>query len=510
MKSHNASDIAVRAIALAAGLLPAAFAPAAAQVSTPATVSGAAPAAASAAAPATERPASVQAGGDALLALSLADFLRTAEARSGALAARRLEEERAQAAVGEARARGMPQVNMIVTGSWLSNPPAGITLAKGSFGSIPVTNPLNPAQPVMVSLPNEDVVFMDDTEPSYFKIALVLDQLLYSWGKIEKSVRIAGLEVEASKGSTSQARLELRRDAAKVYIGSVLARDSLATLTAVEALLAEAAADRERAWKGGAATLQDALEARARVASATRQRIALEEGLATALSALEFYAGSRPDPATLSTAPRSRLPDLDEAALAQASIDESPAIEILRLRVRQAALGEETMRASLLGLPDFFLNAGYEFKGQGLPFEGGGLSEDWDYGLTVTIGGRVTLFDSFSSADRLRQATARRKAADIGLAETLRSAPLGMRRLVEAARVAAAELDDAKAQAELARERAKNATAAYANDLFTRAEERSARAASLGAGLAVIAAAGKLEMALLEIEYASGAPIGER
>ncbi len=430
--------------------------------------------------------------------LELGQVLAAARPRSGALAAARLDAERAAAAVGEARARGLPQLSLTATGSWLSNPPEGMTVAAGTLGQLP-------AQLGGAKLPAEDLVFVDDAKPTYFKASLVLDQLLFSWGKAAKSVEAAEAGLDSARSSARKAGLDLEREASGAYFGAVLARDSLALLGKALGLLDEIVADKETAMAQGTATAQELLEARSRRAALAAQRTGAEEGLASALAALEFHSGLRPEPGELATPPRDALPDIDEAALA-AALGSSPELESLRARARQAAIGEAIGRASLAGLPDFFLNATYDFKGQGPPFAAG-WEDLYDYGLTVTIGGRASLFDSFSSARRLDQARAQRAAAEAGAAELARSSELRARRLVEAARKAAASLEAARAAAELARERARNASVALENELLTRAEERGARIAALAAELELAAARGGLESALLDIERALGEPL---
>jgi outer membrane protein TolC len=383
---------------------------------------------------------------------------------------------------------------LTTTGSWLSNPPEGYSIKANSFELSPFG-----------SFPAADVAIVADAEPSYFKASLYLDQLLFSWGKVEKAVKVASLELEAAKSATRKASLDIGREAAGAYFGAVLARDSLAPLQQARALFAEIVADRESAYAQGIATLQDALEARSRFASLAARCAAAEEGLATALAALEFYTGLRASAAELVTPPREALPALDEVEIA-AALGSAPDIESLRARARQAALGEEISRASLAGLPDFFLRASYDLEGQGPPFAAG-WEELYDYGLTVTLGGKATFFDSLSSQSRLEQAKARRRAAEAGAAELARSAALRARRLVDAARQAQATLDASRAASELAKERARNASTALENELTTRAEERGARIAALAAEVELAVARGALELALVEIESALERPL---
>ena len=59
----------------------------------------------------------------------------------------------------------------------------------------------------------------------------------------------------------------------------------------------------------------------------------------------------------------------------------------------------------------------------------------------------------------------------------------------------------------LAAERARNATSAFENELLTRAEERGARVAAIGAELELVLTRLKVETSLLELERALGAPL---
>lgn len=435
-----------------------------------------------------------QAGDATLEALT-----ESARAMSGTLKIKRLEAARAGYAVNEAWTRAMPQIAFTGSFSYMTDPPEGIKIAQGAFGNAPGFGSEYP-----VSLPDQDYVLIDDTKPTYFKIAGSLDQVLWTWGKIEKSIRIAELERGSAEIAVRASDRELARDLAKAYFAAVLARESLAGLREAEALMAGIVEDQKKALEEGTITRQELLDAKAKAAQLTSQRVRAEEGLATGLDALEFYAGRRPEAADLGTAMREAVPDLDEKALVGTALGGSTELASLRIRSSEARLAEEIRAASLAGFPDLSLNVTWNLTGQDIPFVGTNWTDTWDSGFYFTIGGKVTLFDSLSSVWRLREAASQREQAEIGVREMERGMGIQIRRLVEAARTNAASVAEKRAQAELAAEQAKNAAVSRENELITRTEERGARIAAISADLALTLARFQTETSLLDLEYATG------
>ena len=432
--------------------------------------------------------------------LTVESAIGAARATSGTLRVKRLEVERTEYALREARTRSMPQLGLTASSTYMTNPPEGITIRQGSFGAAPV-----PGSEYPVFLPDQDYVLVKDTEPTYFTLTGTLDQVLWTWGKIEKAAKIAELDRAAAEVAVEASARQLDADVARAYFGAVASRDSLELLREAEALAGEMVADRERAFAEGTLVKQDVLEIRSQAAQITAQRVRAEEGLATGLDALELYTGSRPDPASLASGYRDALPEIDEKALVQSALASSTELKTLSLKGRQAELAEELRRASLMGLPDISLRLTLDIKGQEVPFVGGNWTDTWDTNLMLTIAGKVTLFDSLASVWSLKQAQAQSTEAAEGAAELARGMRIQVRRLVDAARTNAALVVQRQAEAEYAAEQARNAAVSYENEIITRGEERGARLQAVVARLTLLLARLQTEYAILDLELLSGA-----
>jgi len=431
---------------------------------------------------------------------SLALMIARAKNVSGTLKVKRLEAARTGYAVNEAWSKALPQLALTSSFTYMTNPPEGITISQGALGSSPTVGSEYP-----VSIPDQDYVLIEDTKPTYFKTSASLDQVLWTWGKIQKSIRIAELERGSAEVAVRASERELVRDLTKAYFGAILARDSLGKLRDAEALMAGIVEDQSKALEEGTITKQELLDAKAKAAQVTSQRVRAQEGLATGLDALEFYTGGRPEAAALDTAMRETAPDLDEKALVGTALGGSTELETLRIKSGEARLAEDIRTASLMGLPDFSLNVTWNLTGQDIPFVGTNWTDTWDSGFYFTIGGKVNLFDSLSSVWKLKQASSQREQAETGVRELERGMGIQVRRLVEAARNNAASVAEKRAQAELAAEQAKNATVARENEMVTRTEERGARIAAISADLAFLLARFQTEISIVDLEYATGA-----
>lgn len=425
-----------------------------------------------------------------------------ATGHSGQLSIKYLDLKRTSAAEQEARARGLPRITFTGSATFMTNPPAGIAIKQGAFGNSPTIGSEFP-----VSIPEQDYVLVKDPENTYFKLSLALEQVLWTGGKINAAISIAGIERQLADNDLRGMTVGLSRDVAAAYFGAVLARDSLRLLDEAVALFTEIVADKQTGFDGRTGTLQDLLEAKANAARISAQRAKAAEGLHTGLAALEFYTGRRPDADDLVDRPRQVLPTLDETRIRTTAKSSSSELAALRLRTEQARLAEAIDQASLPFRPDISLNVSLDITGQEIPLVKGNWTDTWDYNILFTIGGKLALFDAGAANARLQQATARREAAEAGQAEMDRGLDLMIRRLIETARSAAANIAEKQAALDLAVEQRRVAGIAFRNQLITRGEERGARVAAIAAELELVLAQWKLESALLEIEHAMAAAL---
>jgi len=76
-------------------------------------------------------------------ALSLEEALALSEDNAEALRIRELAVEKNRLRVNEARAKTLPRVTLEASGSYLANPPEGITVKAGELGSFTLPPPFN-------------------------------------------------------------------------------------------------------------------------------------------------------------------------------------------------------------------------------------------------------------------------------------------------------------------------------------------------------------------------------
>ena len=100
-------------------------------------------------------------------------------------------------------------------------------------------------------------------------------------------------------------------------------------------------------------------------------------------------------------------------------------------------------------------------------------TDTWDQGF-CSIGGKVTLFDSFASVWKLKQAAFQREQAELGVREMERGMGVQVRRLVDAARTQCRLRRGERARRSWPRSRPTSAVSRE-NEMITRTEERGAR-----------------------------------
>ena len=88
----------------------------------------------------------------------------------------------------KARSARLPSLSASASYSYLGLPPRGVTLEAGELGTIDLDGP-GPMGPIL--LPGEETVFLEDTGHNYFQAGLVLNQPLYTWGKLNGAVEAA-------------------------------------------------------------------------------------------------------------------------------------------------------------------------------------------------------------------------------------------------------------------------------------------------------------------------------
>jgi HAE1 family hydrophobic/amphiphilic exporter-1 len=437
--------------------------------------------------------AACQAGGEPLSIDAAYAAVTTA---SEAVRVKRLELEKSSARHAQAVTQAFPRLDVQASGSYMTNPPAGITVPAGSLGTLP---------PALGSLPlpPQDTSVVEAAKSTTMKVDATLSQPLFTWGKISNAIRLASLEVEASGAQLAGQERDTEHDVHTAYFGALLAEQSASALSSMRTILTGILEDRRKSFGEGTIIRQQVLEAESNVASLDSRLTDAEEARRTAYESLGYLTGLDPQAITLATPFRSEIPDLDEEVLKEAALKGSSALALSRTRVSQARARLDIERGGSALLPDLSLLATLEVTSPQSPLLGGSMSA-WTANFIVSVVGRVRVIDSGESCFKVQQAQKDMEEAGEGLSGAEKALKLSVRKGVQAARSAAGAAREKAARLAAAEEQAKNARVSFQNGLSTREELSSAELALAQARLDGILAGYNLEQSLGSLEYITG------
>lgn len=428
--------------------------------------------------------------GAAPLALSIAEAQALARKNADEVRARAASLDAALGAVKAAKAAFYPKISASASGAYLTNPPAGMTLSKGAFGSMTIPGVGT------IDIPSEDVVVVPTASDTYVKGNITFTQPIVAWGKIRAAVDIAAFEAQASLALRDGARRDAEREANRAYFSAKLALESGTILGELRRLAASIVEDRQASLDQGLGTRERLLAAQADLAGIEDRIVEAQEGASSALASLEALTGL-PDGAAIRTVSdfRSQLPPLDEAGLKAAAVSASAEWQSADAHLREAERAVDLQRGSSVLLPDLAFFASLDAAG---PHSGWTNSWTWDLSLGLSVS--AELFDAGASAARLDQARSQRDAAAAALRGAETSARLAARRAVQAAREAAAALQKAEARAAWTAELLRNARSSAESQLTSRQDLNGAAIQDAAARLDLLSARYTLEESLADLD----------
>jgi len=429
-------------------------------------------------------------------ALTLDRAVELALAANQSLERARLEVDAARAGLVEAQAASRPTVDANAGLAYLVNPPDGITIPAGAFGTV-----TDPSSTFPARVPDSPVVLVDDPENLGVSLALQIDQPLYTWGKLRAGERAASAGVDASRSRMDLSRREVTRQVSRAFAAVAAARESLPLVEEIVRVLQDRVADAQAQLDAGATTPVAVLAERSRAAYARLQLVRAEQGLASALASLELLIGR--EPGDLASVPLpNELPP--ESILVERSLDGHPRLGELRATSAQAAVQVDVASASRPFRPDVGLSVKAEAQGQRLPLVQANWIDSWDANLTVSVGASVSLYDAGAGLAKLDAASARYGQALSAVAELADSLPLQLRAAYEQYAVATARMDLGEARVAAAEEQRRVAEVGFENELVTRGDLMGATVGVLEARLERIGARLDADLALAELEYLAG------
>jgi outer membrane protein TolC len=445
----------------------------------------------------------------ATVQLDIAKAEELARTKADEVAARNAAAAAALGAVDAARANLLPKLSGSVSGAYLANPPAGVTVKAGSLGTLPLWVPAtaNPSSPYAgpfveypVSMPSSDLTVVPDAKNSYFKGNLTFSQPLFAWGKIRAAIDLASLEAEVASVDARGAALDSARQANKAYYSALLAGRSAAILSELKALAEQIVVDRESALDEGLSTREKLLSAKADLADLGARLVEAREGERSSLEALAFLTGLDASSIELGSDFRDALPAIDEESLKDGAAATSTAFGEAKARLSEARSKLGLERGSGTFKPDLSLFASLDASGQDIPLSSGSWTDTWAWDLSIGLAAKVDLFDGGGAAARRKEASAQVESADAALRATLGALRLEARRALDAARRAEASLVAARARGEWAAEALRQARASAADQMISRQELYGAEIREASERLTVLGAQYALEETIADLD----------
>jgi outer membrane protein TolC len=438
------------------------------------------------------------------VALSLEEAYALTRKSSEALRLKELSLQKSRLALDEAGSRAWPHVDFQASASYLARPPQGYTVPKGSLGSIPYPDP--PATPVtQILLPPDDLT-IGAQQHNYFTATASLSQPIFTWGKIRNAIGLAALGVDAAGTELVSQQREIDREVHRAYFGALLAGESESVLKRIRDTAAEMASERQSSFDKGTINRENVLEAQSALASIEAKLAEAGQSRATALESLGILTGLAPSAITLMTEFRTELPAVDEQTLRARAQTSSVALATSRTRLSQARKLLSVEKGGSLLLPDVSLGMRLELSGQeDIPAAAWNWDNGaWDWDLVISLGMKMSVFDGLSSLARIRQAEKDLETAATALSLEEKLLGLDVRKAIDAAVKADADVKEKEARAAYAAERLKNARVSFDSGMASREDLQGADILAGSATLDMLLARYSREEALADIARITG------
>ncbi|HET6485267.1 MAG TPA: TolC family protein [Spirochaetia bacterium] len=446
-------------------------------------------------------------------ALTLDQAYDLARGASEAIHVKALAVRKAGSAVQEAQARALPHLDLQASTSYLTNPPTGITVTAGEFGTFSPEIPPHTLSPLQsspislgtVSLPSSDVQVGAQLH-NYFSLAASLSQPLFTWGKIKNAIDLAGIQAQAAATDLTAQQRDIARQVHRSYFSAQLALQSIPVLVHLRDLAAGAAKDRQTSFDQGTVNRQSLLEAQANLAQVESKLVQAQQSAATALEGLSVLTGADPSATTLSTDFRTGMPAIDEQALLGKAIASSTDLARARSTAGQAGKALDIARGGSLLLPDVSLGVNFNVAGQeDLPYSAWDWNNNtWSWDVVISLGVKLSVFDGLAAARKVEEAQRDVEMAAQGTSQQEKLVRLSVRQAVDAALRADADASDKRAAADLGAERLKNAQASFDNGMASLDDLRGADILYGSARLDLLLALYTREEALADLERITG------
>lgn len=410
--------------------------------------------------------------------LTLAQAYDLARKGSEAIRLKELALQKSRLGVNQATSSALPHVDMQASASYLANPPQGYTVTAGELGSfspaIPAGSPLHNTSPIplgSVTIPPTDIDIGAQLH-NYFSVAATLSQPLFTWGKIKNAIDAAALQADAAGTDLVTQQRDIDREVHRAYYSALLAEESEKILQRIRDTAAQIVADRQKSFDQGTINKEAVLEAQSNQASIEARLAEATQSSLTARESLGILTGLDPAGITLSTSWSPSLPGLDEQALLETALKESTDMAAGRTRVSLSQKKLAIEKGGSMLLPDASLGVSLNVTGQeDIPYADWSWNNNtWTWDLVISLGVKMSAFDGLSSHAAIGQAEKDAEMAATGLSQTEKLVRLNVRKAIDAAIKADADIKENQAKADYAEERLKNARVSFDNGIVSHAD----------------------------------------
>ena len=295
--------------------------------------------------------------------------------------------------VKDAKANYQPQISLLLSGTYMPNPPIG----KTTIGVDELSSQLGVTIPGAAS--GEYVTLYKGMDSLYYNAGLTITQPIFTWGKIPKSValysEIANIRALSLEDSADKLSVELKtRLTAKCYMDELFTLISETKDKADE--LVEVSQD---AYDNGMLLKEDVTKAKISALEIDVKEQELKKQYSDNLKSLQTITanddidGTNID-YTVNEDEINAIASLDhDDVISLVTRSDSATISMLRGQTRAYELKKEIAEASLYWKPDFALQVSLTYGGSAMPL----IEKNWyranDYGLYLTFAISTTVWD---------------------------------------------------------------------------------------------------------------------
>lgn len=302
-----------------------------------------------------------------------------------------IESRQADIDLKNAKASMLPSVDFQTSLSWMSKPLIEpISLTAGQLGSYDAAG-------TTILLPVEDMIIYKGMENTFYEFKFIVDQPIYTWGKLTNAVKLYGKAAE-----TSDLIIESKRNEIKTKINIyfytlhfITEIESQLKLQVIDALRMINIAD--ESYKNGFLLYTDLLKARIQAKELAIAEVKLNEQKEEAMLVLSQLSGIKElsadsfDFTIIKNIEDIKIRGID--GYLDSALKRSPELKMLNILRVINELQIEIKKGSMNFKPDIGLHLELGYSGPRFPF----IEIDWfgqdSLGLTSTIALQTTIYE---------------------------------------------------------------------------------------------------------------------